>query len=355
MNINEKIDLIFKKYFQEENFSGVGFVKEGKEIMYHQAYGYAHWGFKLLNEVNTKFDTASITKLFTATAILQLVDKQLISLHDRVLDIIDIGENNLSEDITIYHLLTHTSGIGDDADEETGEVYEDIWKDRPNYSVRETSDYLAQFIDKVPNFKPGEGCRYNNCGFILLGLVIEKVSGNNYRDYVRKNIFDAVGMQETNFFAMDEIVENVAEHYASITDNDDNVIGYRKNIYSYPPIGSADSGALTTAKDLDLFIRSFKEGKLLSEELTKEMFTSKELYRKHNAVTELMGYGFQFLRKNDTAELIYIQKDGVNTGVSCIMNYYPDKDITIIIMANQDSDVWDLAWEVQDILIGEVL
>lgn len=95
--------------------------------------GYSHIGHKVENNVLTKFDTASITKLFTAVSIFQLVEKKLLSLNDKVLDIIDIGETTISKEVTIYQLLTHTSGIGDDADEEAGEKYEDIWKEKPSY------------------------------------------------------------------------------------------------------------------------------------------------------------------------------------------------------------------------------
>lgn len=354
MTIHNKIENLFKQYAETENFSGVGFIKTGENILFQQAYGYAHRGLGVPNRVDTKFDTASITKTFTAVAILQLAEQKLIDLSDKVLDILSLQDSTISKDVTIYHLLTHTSGIGDDADEEAGESYEALWEDKPNYSVKETSDYLAQFIHKQPNFNPGEGCRYNNCAYILLGLVIEKVSGMKYRDYVKEHIFDRVGMKQTGFFAMDEVVENAAEHYVSIQDKNENVIGIRKNIYAYPSIGSADAGALTMVEDLDLFIRSLTTGELLSKELTDSINTPKELYREHSQVTEVMGYGFQFLLNNETKEIIYMQKDGNNPGGSCVMNYYPASDTTIIIMANQDTNVWDLAWDVQDIVIGEV-
>lgn len=349
-----QIENLFNNYVENENFSGVGLVKKGDNLVFHKAYGDAHRGWKVPNQLDTKFDTASITKIFTSVAILQLVEAELLRLDDKVLGILELEGSAISKEVTVYHLLTHTSGIADDADEEAGESYEEIWKEKPNYSVRETVDFLPQFIHKEPNFKPGEGCRYNNCAFILLGLIIEKISGKSYREFVQKYIFDVVGMEQTGFYSMDQVVENAAEHYASVLDNKENIIGYRKNIYSYPSIGSPDAGALTTATNLDLFIRSLKAGKLLSEELTKEIFAPKEIYRKHTEVTEIMGYGFQFLLKNDSKEIVYIQKDGVNAGVSCIMNFYPKTNTTIIILANQDTDVWDLAWDVQELVEGEI-
>ena len=353
MENEQKIATIFKEYVQTENFSGVGLVKVGEKTVFHSAYGLSHRGWEIPNKIDTKFDTASITKMFTSVAILQLVDKGLVNLNDKLLDIIDIGESTLSSDISIYHLLTHTSGIADDADEEAGESYEEIWVHKPNYSIKETIDYLPQFIHKEPNFKPGEGCRYNNCAFILLGLVIEKITGMSYRDYVKENIFDAIGMINTGFYSMDQVVENFAEHYASILDKEDNIVGYKKNIYSYPFIGSADAGALTTVEDLDLFLRSLKRGRLLSPKLTEEIFRPQELFKKYGKVTQFMGFGFQFFLTNDDEEILYIQKDGINYGVSCVMNYYPKNDMTIIVMANYDTNVWDLAWEVQEVMLGK--
>ncbi len=353
MDLKKQIDDVFTKYVSTENFSGVGFVKVGEKLIYHQAYGLAHRGFKIPNRLDTKFDTASITKIFTAVAVLQLVDKGLVALDDKLLDIVNIGESKISKDVTLYHLLTHTSGIADDADEEAGESYEEIWKDKPNYSIKETVDHLPQFIHKEPNFKPGEGCRYNNCAYILLGLVIEKVTGKSYREYVKESIFASIGMNNTDFYSMDGIVENAAEHYASLLDNEDNVVGYKKNIYSYPFVGSADAGALTTVEDLDLFIRSLRGGKLISSKHTEEIFQPKELYKKYGKVTQYMGYGFQFFIRNDNEKIFYIQKDGINTGVSCVMNYYPENDMVVIIMANQDSNVWDLGWEVQEAVLGK--
>lgn len=87
------------------------------------------------------------------------MERGLISLDDKLVDIIDIDKDNFSSNISIYHLLTHTSGIADDADEEAGESYEEIWREKPNYQVRDIVDLIPQFIYKEPNFNPGEGCQ----------------------------------------------------------------------------------------------------------------------------------------------------------------------------------------------------
>lgn len=354
MNIKEQIKEIAESYANQKDFSGAILVKKGDKILLNEAYGYAHKGWKIKNTVSTRFDTASVTKLFTAVGILQLIKKGLLNFEDKVLEILDIKDTTISKEVTIYHLLTHTSGIGDDADEEAGENYEDIWKVKPNYSVRETVDFLPQFIHKKPNFEPGKGCRYNNVAFVLLGLVIEKITGKKYREYIKEEVFERIGMVNTDFYSMDGINENVAEGYAMDCDEKDEFIGWRKNIYSYPPIGSPDGGAHTTVGDLDLFIRELYSGKILSKELTKDLFTPKVAYREYEKATVKMGYGFEFIFRKGEDNILLVTKDGVNSGVACKFNYYPSVDATVVVLANQDCNVWAMAREIQELLVGKL-
>lgn len=348
MQIEIRIQNIMDAYVKNHNFSGTALLRKGQKVFFHRSYGYAHRGFSIPNTIHTKYDTASITKIFTTVAIFKLIEQGLLSLDNKALEILNIPDSEIHHEVTIYHLLTHTSGIADDAEEEAGESYEELFKSTPNYSLKETINYLPQFIYKKANFKPGNGCRYNNCAFILLGLVIEKLTDLSYRDYVQQYVFDAVGMNQTGFYSMDQVEENVAEQYISIINSEDQVVGYRKNIYSYPSIGSADAGALTTAADLDLFIQFLKSGKLLSKKYTDLIFSPQALYREHENYTEKMGFGFQYLINKRTNEIEYIQKDGMNPGTHCIMNYYPKTDTTIILLANQESNVWDLAWDLNE-------
>lgn len=159
MKLDKEIEKIMEKH--KADFSGVVLVKNNRDIIYSKAHGYAHRGWKIPNNIDTRFDTASITKLFTTVAILQLIDKGDISFETKVIDFLDIKETTISNGVNIFHLLTHTSGIADDADEEEGEDYEEIWKVKPNYSVREAVDFLPQFIHKPSKFKHGERCSYN--------------------------------------------------------------------------------------------------------------------------------------------------------------------------------------------------
>ncbi len=348
--LSSDIRAAFDKHCREHNFSGAARVSRGVEVLFEDAYGMAHRGFRVPNTVDTRFDTASITKLFTAVAVLQLVDAGKLRLDARALDLLDLGGTSISPEATVYHLLTHTSGMGDDADEEAGEDYEELWKTRPNYSVRHTSDMLEQFIHKPANFRPGQGCRYNNCAFVLLGLVLEKLTGKGYREHVADAVFRAAGMSHTGFFAMDEPAPGVAEGYAAVCDDAGNVVGWRKNIYSFPPIGSPDSGAYTTAGDLDTFMRALRGARLLSPGMTAQIMTPKEEYRRRPALVHMTGFAFEFTVSIEGGAPQCMFKDGVNPGVACVLQYYPAADATVAVLANQDCDVWALARDIRSFI-----
>ncbi|MDL4839858.1 serine hydrolase domain-containing protein [Aquibacillus rhizosphaerae] len=329
------------KIIQDYEFSGVCLVKQGGKVVYHDAHGYAHRGFKVKNTIHTRFDTASITKLFTTVATLQLVDKGKIQLEDKLLDILKLEDTTISKDVAIYHLLTHTSGIGDDVDEDAGEDYEELFKSKPNYTVRKIVDHLPHFIHNPSVFRPGEGCRYNNAAFILLGLVIEKITHENYMEYIKSNIFERAGMTSTEFCSMDGIYENVAEGYGKLVNDSGIEIGVRKNIYSFPPIGEPSSGAHTTANDLNRFFLKLKSGEMLSKNLTEELFNPKEKYVEEKNEAIMMGYGFEFLI-DKTGEIQSMYKEGFNVGVENVLSYHPESDTVIVILANTNLNVMEM-------------
>ncbi len=349
MNAIKHLVHYFEELERQEKFSGVVYITKGNSEIFHGAYGYASRQWKAKNRMDMRFDTASITKLFTAVAILQLIDQGLLEFDTAVIEFLDLKDTTISLEVTVYHLLTHTSGIGDDVEEEDGEDYADLWKTRPNYGVTTTADFLPQFIHKPPNFPPGSGCRYCNCSFILLGLIIEKITGQSYRDYVRQNIFAKAGMDHSDFLRMDFVNENVAEGVDPIQDDAGNITRWRKNIYSFPPIGSPDSGALVTAGDLAHFLRSLKAGKFLSPELTKAFLTPQVKYRESDVWKTMYGMGLMFyLDKND--HVVCYQKDGINAGVSGIIRHFPDRDISIVLLSNMENGVWKPVWEIHELV-----
>ena len=294
MRWTQVLDEYFRHRATQDLFSGAVLITQGATRLYARAYGYASRAWGVPNTLDTRFDTASVTKLFTAIAALQLIDRGLLAFDTPVVERMGLEGTALSKEINVLHLLTHTSGIGDDADEEAGERYEDVWKAKPNYSVVETRDFLPQFVYKPANFSPGEGCRYCNCGYVLLGLLIETMSGMTYRDYIRANVFAEAGMSTSDFFRMDRVNHNVAEGCDLRRDATGQIVDWKKNIYSFPPIGSPDAGAHVTVADLDRFLRAVRAGELLSPELTGAFLSPQVVHSTRDSWTEMHGHGLRF-------------------------------------------------------------
>ncbi len=342
---SDELERYMQQRAEQDYFSGVVLITQGSSQLFAGAYGYASRSWKVPNTLTTRFDTASVTKLFTAVATLQLIERGVLAFDTPVIDFLGLQGTAISHEVNVFHLLTHTSGIADDAEEESGEDYAEVWKDRPNYSVIETADFLPQFAYKPSNFAPGQGCRYCNCSFDLLGLLIEKVSGLSYRDYVRQHIFAPAGMLRSDFFRMDEVNEDVAEGCDPRRDEHGTIVSWKKNIYSYPPIGAPDGGAHSTASDLDRFIRKAKAGALLSPQSTAAFFTPHILERGNEAWDERYGYGRYgyalCFAVDDAGKVLFAEKEGMTAGTSAVVRHYPDQDINVILLANIQNGVWE--------------
>ena len=346
--MRSRIETIVRAYHETSDFSGVCLVTRAGEIVFHEAYGFAHRGFGVPKRMTTRFDTASITKLFTATAVMQLVDRGLIALDTHVMPFLGITGTAISNEVTVFHLLTHTSGIADDADEEAGEDYELLFVDKPNYSIRTTRDFLPQFAYKQPNFPPGTGVRYNNCAFVLLGLVIEQATGMTYRDYVREHVFARAGMKGADFCALDGVNAELAEGYKTVV-QEDGTRTWKKNIYSYPPVGSPDGGATVTARDLDIFLRALREERLTSAEAAHNLLSPQIEIETQAGTRRMYGFGFEFFL-DETGQVTTMQKDGINAGASGMVRYLPQTYTTLVVLANQDCDIWSMCDDITPLL-----
>ena len=321
-----------------DEFSGAIRIDQAGQPLLRAAYGWASPTWGVAADLRTRFDTASVTKLFTAVATLQQVDAGEFALGTSAVDYLELRNTRISAEVTVYHLLTHTSGIADDADEEAGEEYSDLFVDRPNYVIRETADFLPQFADKPPNFAPGAGCRYCNCSYVLLGLMVERATGLPYRDYVRQRIFGPAGMTRSGFFAMDVVEPDVAEGLTPIVSSAGTRTGWRRSIYSYPPMGSPDGGAHATVDDLVAFHVALSQGRLLSTESTTAVLTPHEDYRPMARGLHRTGYGFEFEVVEGQVRSYW--KEGHNTGVSGILQHYPRSDVTVAVLSNLSEGTW---------------
>lgn len=349
--IQAKLEAYFREREANGKFSGVVRLTQGEKKWFAGAYGYASRAWKIPNTLSIRFDTASITKLFTAVAVLQQVDAGCFDLQTSAVEYLGLHDTALTPQARVHHLLTHTSGIADDADEEAGEDYADLWISKPNYSVTRAEHFLPQFAYKPAYFPPGAGCRYCNCAYILLGLMVEKATGMDYRDYVRQNIFAAEGMNASDFFHMAEVNENVAEGADPMRDERETILGWRRNFYSYPPIGTPDSGAYVTAADLERFLRAVQRGELLSPELTRYFLTPQALYSQRETWKMMYGPGLWFYVEND-GRLLFYEKDGENAGVSGLIRHYPRWDVSLVLLCNMQSAAWEPARQIHEMLLA---
>lgn len=224
-----------------DKFSGVVLVaKDGKPLL-QRAWGYADREAKTRNTIDTKFNIGSINKVFTKRAIEQLAAQSKLSMTDTVRKHLPDYPSEVADRITIKQLLEHRSGLGD--------IFGPRFMAAPPSKLRELRDFLALFADQPLKFEPGTDQRYSNAGYVVLGLIVEKLSGMTYRDYVEKNIFAPAGMKSSGFWAVDEKVANRAVGYAR----------GEPNYATLPGRPSSAGGAYATAADLLRFFQWTKE------------------------------------------------------------------------------------------------
>lgn len=318
-----------------DNFRGCVLLCVGNETLFQKSYGYADLPNKVSNNYDTKFATASAGKVFVAVGILQLVEKELLKLDDKIDDILGFDLNQIDPTITIEELLTHTSGIPDYFDESVMSEYEELWIDFPNYKIRSNSDLLPLFINKPMMYPRGSKFQYNNTGFVILAMIIEKITKNSFDEYLTRNIFKPCGMQSTGYYELDRLPEKCAINY--IYDEKQNI--YRTNIFSVDAKGTGAGGAFTTVNDIKLFWYNLLSGKLLSEEMTTNMLSN------HSGDSQCYGYGI-WLRKDDKNFVPYFQ--GCDPGVSFISCYDIKKELMVVLVSNYGDNVWQLLREITE-------
>jgi CubicO group peptidase (beta-lactamase class C family) len=261
-----EIERVFNAQNERTPFSGVLSARKDGQVIFERAAGLANRSAQAANRPDTRFGTASGSKTFTSVAVGQLVDKGLLSFDMRLKDCLAIDLPTAHPDVTLHHLLSHTSGIGDYFDEEVQDDYEALWRDRPVYAFRRCADFLPLFRELPMKFKPGERWSYNNAAFIVLGLVVEQAAGMEFYRYVEENIFAACGMTASGYFALDALPENTASGYI------EGPAGvFRSNIYSIPITGGGDGGAFTTVQDLNRFWDALLGGRLLQPATLERM------------------------------------------------------------------------------------
>ncbi len=286
----------------------------------------------------TRFALASLSKMFTAAAVLSAVREGLLGVGDRVVDLLPAARRPRSMDdrVTLHQLLCHTSGIGDYFEEDeslpgfTGEDYSALWWDRPSYRMERPDDFLPLYDEAVQVSVPGVEFHYSNAGFVLLGAVLEEVAEAPFVDAVTHRVLGPAGMADSGYLRLDEPHPDVATGYLQAGPGRPE----RSNIYSVPVVGGGDGGALSTARDLHRLLCSISSGALLGADLTAAML-GRHAYVEAD---QWAGYGC-FLRPGSFGH------GGGDPGVEVLCRHLPDRALTLVVLCNMEgclADAWAL-------------
>ncbi|MEO1402322.1 MAG: serine hydrolase [Cyanobacteria bacterium J06635_1] len=318
------IDAYLEAHYQTGRFSGTVMVTRGDEAVLTRTYGLANREHGVANTLETKFRIGSITKQFTAVAILQLQEQGLIDLQAPVVTYLpDYPEGKR---ITIHHLLTHTAGIPEYLDPET---FPDIaeWMRLPA-----TLDQLmARFKDLPLEFEPGEQFKYSNSGYILLTQILETVSGQTYADYMQTQIFEPLGMTHTGYEIPQAVISNLAQGYIFIgTDT------HLKTVPMDMSLPQGAGGLYSTVEDLATW-NQWLYGENLEQTVLSETAkaTLTTPFAKMDGLEDspdaFYGYGVVL---DAHLERQRIHHSGGISGFLSVLAHYPDEALTISVLTN---------------------
>jgi CubicO group peptidase (beta-lactamase class C family) len=300
-----------------DRFAGAVLVAKGGKTLFSQAYGLADREKKIPNSLDTRFRIGSMNKMFTAVCVLQLVEEGKIKLTDPVGKYLtDYPNKILAYKVTIHHLLTHTGGTGDFFGPEF---------DAHRLELRTLEDYVKLDGKRGLEFEPGSRWAYSNYGFLLLGVIIEKVSGQSYYDYVREHVYTPAGMSSTGSEPEAEAVPNRSVGYTKMG----GATAWQPNTNTLPYRGTSAGGGYSTVGDLARFADALANHKLLNAEYTALLTTGK-------VATPGMGkyaYGFT----DQTAGGVrYFGHGGGAPGMNGDLRIYPQSGYVIVVLSNID-------------------
>ncbi|MCL2461971.1 MAG: beta-lactamase family protein [Defluviitaleaceae bacterium] len=325
---------IFREWNKDDAFSGVFSASGPDGAVFQSARGFRNRAEKLPNEPDTAFAIASGTKLFTALAACKLIEERRMALGDRVRDLLPFNLGLINDNVTVFHLLTHTSGIGDYIDEEASGEYLDILKlydGRPVHKWDTLAYYLPMFRDLPAKFKPGERFGYSNAGFILLGLAIESVSGTEYHRYIKENIIDPLGLAHTGFYRTNVLPGNTALGYRY----DEALQQYVTNVLYMPVIGGSDGGIFTCAGDLIKLWRAVFDDRLFSAAMRGQMFAPRV------KINEMTSCGLGVFLKDESGKKACYTVGG-DFGADFFSAYFPEKKVIASALGNTEMNTFPL-------------
>ena len=307
--VEEKADQLMNAYTKQGRFSGSVLIAKAGKTLLNKGYGMANYEFDVPNTAQTKFRIASVTKQFTAMAIMQLQERKLLNVNDVFAKYLPDYPKAIAEKVTIHQLLSHTGGIYDPVD-----LPEFEKRLRTKVSI---SEFITSFQDKPLDFEPGTKFQYSNTGYILLTAIIEKVSGKTYEQFLHENIFELLKMQNTGYDKTEVILKNRAAGY--------NTEGkeLRNADYIDMSIPSGAGALYSTVEDLYLWDRALYTEKLVIKSTIEQIFTPvKSEYGYGWIIDEVFGHKRTWHNGGI---------NGFGTNISRLVN----DDLCIVILGNR--------------------
>jgi len=324
------ISALLDSYQQLDRFNGAITIKQGKKVVYRYANGFANISTATTNDSNKIFAIGSLSKQFTATAILLLAQQGKLSLDDSIDKHLPYYKNEVGQRATIYHLLTHTAGIPDPMDTGKGidGIDDPLMKEKTLPISKEA--LIATFKDLPNHFAPGERHEYTNTGYILLADIIERITGKAYSEYLQAAIFTPADMMNTSTFRP---VNNkrLVESY--------NGIGTDK-VHTTKIDGSwlfGAGGLYSTTLDLFKWVDAVNNNKIFKSRKLDNLLAKPIDLGRNN---EFYGYGLEM--EELWGEKVY-RHDGATAGTIADFLYFPEQDITMVIYLNRVHNVSHIA------------
>jgi CubicO group peptidase (beta-lactamase class C family) len=236
-------------------FSGVAVLAKNGVPVFQRAYGMADRERQIANNLETAFNLGSINKVFTQIAILQLRAAGKLDLDSTLATYWpDYPNKAVASRITIRQMLRHTSGIG-------GNIFDPPAGGKRN-DIRSLNDYLPLFVNQPLAFEPGTKNAYSNAGYVVLGLLVQRLSGEDYYAYVREHVFEPAAMMHTGSFAVDSLPANTAIGYTRGDEGAPKTAPLRRNSRDLPGRGSSAGGGYSTTQDLVKFVQALREHRI---------------------------------------------------------------------------------------------
>jgi len=318
----------------ETEFSGVVRIDHGDRIELTRAYGLAHRGFEIRNAPDTRFGLASGAKGFTALAVVSLIEEGVLELSTAARSLLGTDLPLIDDGVTVEHLLSHRSGIGDYLDEEAGFEVGEYVMPVPVHELVTTEDYLGVLDGHAGKFAPGERFAYSNAGYVVLAVIAERASGVPFYELVEQRVCRPAGLTDTAFLRSDELPARTALGYVEVDG------AWRSNVFHLPVRGSGDGGIYSTAADVSSFWQAFFAGRIVPADWVSEMARPRSDAPKHS---KRYGLGFWLHASNDAVLL-----EGYDTGVSFRSMHDPRARVTLTVISNTSDGAWPIARYLDD-------